>query len=233
MIIMERDYRKDWKEYPVDTIPSKSKLPDFLFELLEKEKVKTILDLGCGTGKFSIELYQKGYSVAGVDINPEAIKKAKEEALKVIAGSSVNYLKFYEGNATDLQLDEAPFDAVLLQLVISIIGNVGDREKLLQTAKKSLKKDGMLYFSAVGASDSINPEYAEIYEKDSALTGEKYTYFSRDSNGKILYATHHFPDHELKELIKKNFKEIKMRKEKETTRSGKNAYFFYVTARAK
>ena len=58
---MKRDFREDWREYPADKIPSKSKLPVFLFELLKKEKVKTILDIGCGVGKFA-KLYNKDIS---------------------------------------------------------------------------------------------------------------------------------------------------------------------------
>ncbi len=86
---MKRDYCKDWKEYPADVIPSKIKLPTFLYELFEKEGVKTILDFGCGIGKFAIDLYRRGYSVVGVDINPKAIEKA--EAEKIINPSSKNY----------------------------------------------------------------------------------------------------------------------------------------------
>ncbi len=231
-LLMQRDYRKDWTDYPIDAIPSKSKLPDFLFELLEKEKAKTILDLGCGIGKFAIELCQKGYSVVGVDINPEAIKKAKAEAQKSISNSAENYLRFYEGDATSLQLTEAPFDAVIMQLVVSIIGGKEERESLFQTAKSLIKKNGLLYLSAVGASEDINPEYAEIYRKDFGFTQEQHTYFSRDNEGKILYATHHFTRNGLEKLLSA-FKEIKIREEFETTRSGKKARFLYVTAKAK
>lgn len=231
---MQRDHRKDWREYPVDIIPTKDKLPDFLYDLLEKEKVKTILDFGCGIGKFAIELYQKGYSVAGVDINPRAIEKAKEEAKKVIDTSSSNYLRFYIGDI-NLQLEEAPFDIIILQLVISLIGGVKERKQLLQTCRNLLKQNGLLYLSASAVSDDINPKYKEIYQRDFPVTKEMYTYFSRDSDGRILYVTHHFTVKELKGLLQSNFKEIRIRKEKEASsrRADEAAYFFYVTAKAK
>ena len=230
---MQRDYNKDWREYSTDLIPSKNKLPDFLFKLLEKEGVKTILDLGCGIGKFSIDLYLKGYSVIGVDINPKAIEIAKTEAQKIIDLSSQNYLRFYVGDTNNLNLESSPFDAVLMQLVISIIGGIEHRKQLLQTSRKLLKKGGLLYLSASGVSDDINPKYAKTYEKDFPLTGEQHTYLSKDSEGKILYLTHHFTENELKELLQTNFKYIKIRKEKEASsrRPDEVAYFLYATAK--
>ncbi len=232
---MQRDFRKDWREYPADKIPSKNKLPDFLFELLKKEQVKTVLDSGCGVGRSAIDLYRRGYSVVGVDINQKAIEKAKAEAQKIIDPPSDNFLRFYVKDITDLQLEEAPFDAVLMQLVISLIGDVDDRKKLLQMSRKLIKPDGILYLSASGVSDDINPKYEETYKKDFPITGEMYTYLSRDSEGRVLYATHHFTEKELKELLQTGFKEIKIIKKKEMSsrRPDEVAYFFYATARAK
>jgi len=85
---MQRDFRKDWREYPADKIPSKNKLPDFLFEVLKKQGVKTILDLGCGVGKIAVDLHTRGYSVVGVDINP-VVEKAKT------IDSPDHFLRFY------------------------------------------------------------------------------------------------------------------------------------------
>lgn len=55
-----------------------------LADLIEKEiphtKFPRLLDLGCGRGRHSITLAEKGYLVTGVDLSEEAIQKAKENA---------------------------------------------------------------------------------------------------------------------------------------------------------
>ncbi|MGL4854703.1 MAG: class I SAM-dependent methyltransferase, partial [Lentisphaeria bacterium] len=41
-------------------------------------KGKTILDLGCGTGKYTAKLNQDGYDVIGFDVDKEMLKVAKK-----------------------------------------------------------------------------------------------------------------------------------------------------------
>lgn len=78
---MERIYRKT----PLDGIPWNFEIPpDFLTGLVETgqlEPCKTI-DLGCGTGNYSVYLASIGFDVTGIDISPTAIKIAKEKAQK-------------------------------------------------------------------------------------------------------------------------------------------------------
>ena len=56
-----------------------------------------VLDLGCGTGYWSVCLAQRGWEVTGVDIVPKALRKARERAR--IAGVKV---QFVEGSITEL-----------------------------------------------------------------------------------------------------------------------------------
>jgi len=60
---------------------------DFILEELDLPSGSLILDMGCGTGRHSIELAKRGYQVTGVDISSrmlmEAEKKAREEGVVV------------------------------------------------------------------------------------------------------------------------------------------------------
>jgi len=60
---------------------------DFLLEILEIEPGQCVLDMGCGTGRHSIELARRGYAVTGVDISAgmleQAIRKSKEQSVDV------------------------------------------------------------------------------------------------------------------------------------------------------
>lgn len=56
------------------------------------------LDLGCGTGRWSVEMAQRGWDVAGVDVVPRAIAAARRRA--AAAGVEVD---FVEGDVTTLR----------------------------------------------------------------------------------------------------------------------------------
>lgn len=52
----------------------------FLLEELGLQPGQSILDVGCGTGRHSIELARRGYQVTGVDISPGMLAIARADA---------------------------------------------------------------------------------------------------------------------------------------------------------
>lgn len=79
----------------------------FLKKVLKKEKNAKILDLGCGTGKYSILLAEEGYSVQGVDFSKEMLAVAKKKARE-----KKQKINFGQGDITCLKLKEK-FDSAV------------------------------------------------------------------------------------------------------------------------
>jgi SAM-dependent methyltransferase len=72
-----------------------------LFDREQKERQPpygNALDLGCGTGFWSVDLASRGWQVTGIDVVPKAINKARKQARK--AGVEVQFL---QGDITTLQ----------------------------------------------------------------------------------------------------------------------------------
>ena len=60
-----------------------SEWADFIDEIISRfynGKPELILDLGCGTGKMTLELSRRGYDMTGVDISPEMLDVARQSA---------------------------------------------------------------------------------------------------------------------------------------------------------
>lgn len=103
-------------------------------------KVHTILDLGCGSGRHSIELARLGFKVTGMDFSKEAIALARKwavrEKLKV---------KFIEGNFHQkLPFKDESFDAVLA--IDSICYDTSESLNfILDEVKRILKRGGVIF----------------------------------------------------------------------------------------
>ena len=52
---------------------------DFIEKEMNYEKNTRILDIGCGTGRHSIELAKRGYKVVGIDLSECLLERAKEK----------------------------------------------------------------------------------------------------------------------------------------------------------
>ncbi|MEZ5989273.1 MAG: class I SAM-dependent methyltransferase [Planctomycetota bacterium] len=69
------------------------------------------LDLGCGTGFWSVRLAQRGWEVTGVDIVPKAVRKARKRASEAgvevgfVEGSMLSLRTAGIGSGFDLVLD--------------------------------------------------------------------------------------------------------------------------------
>ncbi len=76
---------KAYRDRPLSDIPwNFENPPDELKELIEKKRIKPCraIDLGCGTGKYTLYLADRGFEMTGVDSSHSAIQIAKENAKK-------------------------------------------------------------------------------------------------------------------------------------------------------
>jgi SAM-dependent methyltransferase len=106
---------------------------------------KSVLDLGCGTGRHAIEFTEKGYSVVGVDRSPEMMAKARGHREQLLPHIRER-LTFEQGDIRDLRLARQ-FDAVVaLFHVVSYQVSNDDLLAAFTTAKTHLRENGHFIF---------------------------------------------------------------------------------------
>jgi SAM-dependent methyltransferase len=97
----------------------------------------TLLDAGCGTGRYALELSRRGYSVRGIDASAELVAEAKRAA-----GSRSPHVSFEVGDI--LTLSRSTDDAVLCRGVLNDIVDDEDRRAAFAAFARALRDDGIL-----------------------------------------------------------------------------------------
>ena len=108
--------------------------PRFLTEALQqKESPARALDVGCGTGTYSVIMAQSGYEVIGVDFVEAALDMARERARAADVSMSFQHADVCEYQSED------PFDLVLDSGCLHSLGN---KQRYLANLRSWLKPGG-------------------------------------------------------------------------------------------
>lgn len=122
---------------------------DALLEVLQPAPGCAMLDLGCGAGRHSKYLAQKGFHVKGLDLAANSISEAKKH--------ETDRLQFAQHDM------RVPFGKDRYEFVFSFFTSFGyfkdtrENEKVISNISSALKKEGVVLF------DYINPTYAEAH----------------------------------------------------------------------
>ena len=112
---------------------------------IDELKEKKIIDVGCGSGRFTIALAQMGVKeIVGVDLGESGIKIGEEFARKL----NLKNIKFIKNDVLSLPFDDESFDFVFSKGVLHHTGNL---EKGLDEYHRVMKKGGIGYLYLYGS----------------------------------------------------------------------------------
>lgn len=134
-----------YNKYDEDNrLKRKTRLPEYLVTMEYIKKYLTpnskILEIGAGTGRYSITLADMGYDVTSVELVPHNIEILKSKI------KPEHNISVYEGNACDLSfIEDNTYDIVLLLGPMYHLFNDIDKHKALSEAIRISKKGGIIY----------------------------------------------------------------------------------------
>ena len=130
----------------------------FLANLLKKYRVKTLLEIGCGTGLYLIPLGKKGFEVEGLDLSENMLKEAKKKDPE---------LKLYKRNMADFKLGKKYGLVLCLSSTLLLLKNFKQIKKAIENFIDHLTPKGILLLD-------LPNHKVEIREKNNIKEHERH-----------------------------------------------------------
>lgn len=115
-----------------------------------------LLDAGCGSGQFALALAARGAQVTGVDLSPEMIRLAKQNAERLALPVGVTW---EVGTVDRLAIPTGSMDAVHARMVLPFVPDV---PAALREFRRVLRPGGFLLASTAGP---LSPIYRESWRR--------------------------------------------------------------------
>ena len=112
---------------------------NYINKYLDKYTNPKIIDIGAGTGKYSITLFKEGYDVKAVELVKHNLMTIKKNCKEIPC---------YQGNALNLSKEpDNTYDLVILFGPLYHLISFDDKVKALKEAKRILKDNGVIMIS--------------------------------------------------------------------------------------
>jgi 2-polyprenyl-3-methyl-5-hydroxy-6-metoxy-1,4-benzoquinol methylase len=148
---------------------------DFIEAELKSNKALKILDVGCGTGRHTIELSRRGYNVTGIDLSESQLARAKEKA----ENHNLN-IDFQKQDARNLTfIKEYDVAIMLCEGGFPLMETDEMNFEILKSVTKSLKEHGRFIFTTL---NGLFPLYHSVEEFCASTT----------ENGNAVYQSNTF-----------------------------------------
>lgn len=178
------------------------KWADFIEKIIEKEyrcgKPELVLDLGCGTGRMTLELAARGYDMTGVDYSAEMLDVARARAEELGLSSRMLWLM---QDMREFELYGTVDVAVCCLDGINHLTGTNDLAKTLSLVHNYLIPDGLFIFdiNGKGKFENVYGDRSYVFEDEgNVCVWQNYydskkrvcdfyiTMFSEDNDGKYV-----------------------------------------------
>ncbi|MGI8893296.1 MAG: class I SAM-dependent methyltransferase [Bacteroidia bacterium] len=144
----------------------------------------SILDLGCGRGRHSVYLNERGFDVTGVDISEENIAFNKQYENE--------HLKFFVHDMREVFQPESFSFIFNLFTSFGYFENDEDNQKTVNAAAKDLKEDGIFLIDYLNVNKVLN----ELEREEIKIVDEIEFHIRRGFDGKFITKNITFEDFE-------------------------------------
>ena len=132
-----------------------------------------ILEIGCGTGRVTLDLAGRGHEVTGIDSEPALVDELRRRARRMMAAdrASAANVRAVAGDVRALALGERFALAIAPMQVVQLLGGVAGRAAMLAAVSRHLLPAGRLAVALVDVADALvddgaGPPLPDVLERE-------------------------------------------------------------------
>ncbi|WP_425447220.1 class I SAM-dependent methyltransferase [Dethiothermospora halolimnae] len=162
---------------------------EYIFiDFFKKYGIKSICDVACGFGKYSVVCGKNGFDVYGFDISRSSVKITED----MLNEYKINYNEYKVCSIADIKFNSNVFDGVVAHAVIDHL-YYEDALKARDELFRIVRQKGLVYLS-FDRLDKEDMEYPHVILSDGTM---KYTKGER--KGMVFK---YYKDEEIKDMFK-------------------------------
>lgn len=161
MFIYNELYQKNNNVWGTDVNPLIKKCLQYI------QPGSTGLDLGCGQGKETFFLSQKGFLMTAVDLSEVSIKQMKNKILK----QNIKNIKLEQANICNYRIKEKEYDFIICLNCLNFLDQKNIR-KVIHEIKNKLNRNGIVILSCFTDKDpsfKSNKKVFKYYFKENEI----------------------------------------------------------------
>ena len=133
-----------------------------------------VLELGCGTGRVSIELIKAGFSVTGLDLSEKMLEIYKDK-IKALKNDEQKRVNIINGNMADFNIDRK-FSLIIAPFrVFQALTEENDIKNCLNCIRKHLEINGVFIINVFRPKKDLDESWCSReniqWERDDPKTG--------------------------------------------------------------
>jgi SAM-dependent methyltransferase len=162
---------------------------DFIENEINSDRSLKILDVGCGTGRHSIELSKRGYPVTGIDLSETQLARAREKA-----EDEHLRINFVRQDARNLSFNQE-FDVAIMLCEggFPLMETDEMNYRILGSVTKSLGANGKFIFTTL---NGLFPLYHSVKEFCASASGEGNATYHSNTFDLMTFRDHNITEFE-------------------------------------
>ncbi|MFM9413071.1 class I SAM-dependent methyltransferase [Peptococcus simiae] len=149
-----------WYETPLGRFVD-ARETECALSILPLDLGKSLLDAGCGTGRFTLKMSLLGHAMTGIDLSPEMLEIAKHK-LK-FAGLAP---RFHEMDITNMDFADNSFDGLVSMALFEF---VHEAEKALEECFRVVRPGGYVMIGTITGNSSWGEEYKTHMPREDSV----------------------------------------------------------------